>query len=475
MAVSNYNPVEGATEAQNRLLSDITAKFDISDKRLHEIAQEVQEYIVNGLQADDDENSHPRSLPCRVSYVKSEITQDIKEAEKEERLVLGLTINTSTERIKIASVKLVHGEPDAVNKQIFYMPKGINDPTRLFEAIAMHVAEFINSHNIVPPSLTEPLCLGVTVDLPLEETSKMGGRVACGSSVCHWFGNVDIAYNLNSALLKLHLPVKVTSTTNCVISTLVAAQRLFSQTRVALILNHGINASYYEAAAKIPKISGSELANSSALVAINTELARFGENSNALHPTMWDRRIDRESANTGKHIFEKLVADKYLGEIVRNLITDFMDAQLIFPKDADVTTFSEPYSFFTSYMTIMDDKSNGLHEIGELLKAGFNIEASRVDRQIVRALCSIVALRAARMVGAAVAGIYKKAFEAMSEPVPAVVSISGQLTDMNHPYVQCTIDTANVLFKMFGIEEVTFNVLGEDGYTVGAALTSLSK
>ncbi|KAI9502111.1 hypothetical protein BX070DRAFT_193101 [Coemansia spiralis] len=263
------------------------------------------------------------------------------------------------------------------------------------------------------------------------------------------FGNLDIAHTLNSVLLKRHLPVRVVSSTNCVISTLVSAQHHFHSTCIALILNHGINASYYEAAAKIPKISGTELGNSEARVAINTELARFGENSHVLCPTMWDNRIDRESPNTGYHIFEKLVADKYLGEI--------------------------PYSFFTSYMTIMEDNSDDLHDVGDLLLAGFNIDSSLTDRKIVRSLCQIVATRAAKLVGGAVVGLVKKATEAMESAAPAVISISGQLTEMNQPYLNCTIETAKRLLENSGLQEPVFNILGEDGYTVGAALTSFSK
>ncbi|KAJ1868923.1 hypothetical protein H4R99_002826 [Coemansia sp. RSA 1722] len=475
MSASDYVPVEGASEAQNKLLEQISEKFHVNEEHLLEIANEVYEYIVNGLKTDDTD-SQPRSLPCRVSYIKSGISQDIREAEAAEALALGMTINTSAERFKISSIKFVSGQPDEINKQIFYMPQGVTSPAQLFSEAATHVAQFINTHHLELPSCSHPLCLGVTIDLPLEENSKAGGRVICNSLACKGlFGNVDIARSMNSELIKQHLPIKVTATTNCVISTMVAAQRHFQQTCVALILNHGINASYYEKTTKIPKIKDTELGNSSALVAINTELARFGENSGVLKPTMWDHRIDRESSNTGRHIFEKLVADKYLGEIVRNLITDFMDARLIFPKDADVTMFSRPYSFYTSYMTIMEDNSDDLSEVGNLLQAGFNIDASLVDRQIVRALCKIVAMRAAKLVSAAVAGIIRRATEAMDSPESAVISISGQLTEMNQPYLSCTIETASSLVQKLGLAEPTFNVLGEDGYTVGAALSSLSK
>ncbi|KAJ2467734.1 hypothetical protein EV174_006372, partial [Coemansia sp. RSA 2320] len=278
-----------------------------------------------------------------------------------------------------------------------------------------------------------------------------------------------LALGLNAALLKKHVPVRVTAANNCIVSTLVAAQRRFPSTSVALILNHGINISYYEAAAKIPRQPGV------GRVAVNTELARFGEQTSVLQPTLWDRRLDRESADTGTHTFEKLTADKFIGEIVRNLITDFMDARLIFARDADASVFTAPYSFFASYMAIMDDSSPDLRDVGDLLRAGFNIQASLVDRQIVRALCHIVAMRAARLVGAAVAGVARKASEALeSPPQPLVISISGQLSEINQPYVASTISTAKALMANLGLSEPTFTVLGEDGYTFGAALASLS-
>ncbi|KAJ2103152.1 hypothetical protein GGI09_000813 [Coemansia sp. S100] len=441
--------IPGASAAQNQLLNEIAASLHVTTSQLSDVANDVYEYVTTGLQ---QETQGPASW---VSYITPDITQDIRSAIKQESVSLGMTINTQAGRLKICSIKFTSGQPPTINKQVFYLRK-----EQVFEDIATRLSEFINSHELGPG----PLPLGVNIDRPVEETSKLGGRVADNVD-CGPFRNVDIAQALGAVILKKHLPVKVTSVTNCVISTLVAAQHRFHNTSVALILNHGINASYYEQAARIPKLQAT-----TGRVAVNTELARYGEHSSVLMPTLWDHRLDRESANTGTHTFEKLVADKYLGEIVRNLITDFMDAQLIFPKNADASVLGEPYSFFTSYMTTMEDQSDDLREVGDLLRAGFNIHASLVDRQIVRALCHMVTMRAAKLVAAAVAGIVRRA-----SADAAVVSISGQLTEMNQPYVTCTTDTAQSLVLGMGLPAPTFNILGEDGYTVGAALAAFSK
>ncbi|KAJ2064702.1 hypothetical protein GGI17_000844 [Coemansia sp. S146] len=442
--------ITSASAAQNQLLNEIAASLHVTTSHLSDVANDVYDYVTTGLQ---QETQGPASW---VSFITPSITQDIRSAIKHESQSLGMTINTQAGRLKISSIKFASGQPAAINKQVFYLRKD-----QVFEDIATRLSEFVNSHELGPG----PLPLGVNIDRPIEETSKLGGRVADNVD-CGPFRNVDIAQALGAAILKKHLPVRVTSVTNCVISTLVAAQHRFHNTSAALILNHGINASYYEQASRIPKLQAT------GRVAVNTELARYGEHSTVLAPTRWDHRLDRESSNTGTHTFEKLVADKYLGEIVRNLITDFMDAQLIFPKNADASVLGEAYSFFTSYMTIMEDQSDDLREVGDLLRAGFNIQASLVDRQIVRALCHMVTMRAAKLVGAAVAGIVRRASGAQEA---TVVSISGQLTEMNQPYVTCTTDTAQALVSGMGLPAPTFNVLGEDGYTVGAALAAFSK
>ncbi|KAJ2739814.1 hypothetical protein GGI20_006048 [Coemansia sp. BCRC 34301] len=446
--------IDGASPEQNKLLNEIAASFTVSPTLLAKVSSEVYDYVTSGLQNP----TTPHGPASWVSMITNDIAKQIRSATKRQRVGLGMTINTQAGRLKIASVKF---QPDAiVNKQVFFLRKDVVTSTQVFEDIAGRVAEFINSHDL---QSEEALSLGVTIDRPVDE-SLGGGRVADNVD-CGLFGGVDLTLALNAALLKRHVAVRVVSATNCVISTLVAAQHRFHNTSVALILNHGINASYYESFGK-----------EGPRVAVNTELARYGEHSSSALPhTLWDHRLDRESSNTGTHTFEKLVADKYLGEIVRNLVTDFMDAQLIFAKNSDASVFSAPYSFFTSYMATMDDASDDLNGIGDLLRAGFNIQASLVDRQIVRALCRIVSMRAAKLVGAAVAGIVKKASESGgSSSRAAVVSISGQLTEINQPYVQCTTETALMLIGELGLPAPTFNVLGEDGYTVGAALSSLT-
>lgn len=396
------NKIKGATQAQQQLLDEIINQLAVTDEQLGELSQQVYQ-----------------QQPLRVFPIKSTISQDIRQIQQqpEATVALGMFINTMASQLKISSLQFlpstaISEAPPTTNKQVFFLQD------LEMNKIAQHVAEFINSHNLVPVPTKGPLKLGVAKDRDL-----------------------DIK-QLEAALLKQHLPAKLAVTINNAIATLVAARYRFPPTTVSLVLNHGVNVAYFSDDG-----------------AVNTELGQT-----KIQATMWDNMVDRESDQPGERQFEKLVADRYLGEIVRNLICDFIDRHLIFQKNTDSTVFSKPYSFFSSYVAVMEDSSAELSEAGDLLRAAFNVESSFVDRQIVKRLCQLVTTRAARLVGAALAGIVKR------QDGRVTVSVSGILTEMNHQYVQTMMETTQ---EMLENQHVLFNVLGEEAFTLGAALAAL--
>ncbi|KAJ1785607.1 hypothetical protein LPJ59_006105, partial [Coemansia sp. RSA 2399] len=144
------------------------------------------------------------------------------------------------------------------------------------------------------------------------------------------------------------------------------------------------------------------------------------------------------SRNPGVRRFEKLVADQYLGEIVRNLITDFMDQQLLFTVSCDVSKINEGYSFHTAYMApIMEDTLADLSSVGDLFKTVFGIRAELADRQIIRALCDCVASRAARLSGAALAALVARSTLTTR---PCTVALGGVLLN-SKPIFRTTLAT----------------------------------
>lgn len=143
---------------------------------------------------------------------------------------------------------------------------------------------------------------------------------------------------------------------------------------------------------------------------INTEWGSFGDNDhNELPRTFYDNRLDRESINAGIHLFEKMVSGLYLGELVRNILIDFLDRRILF--NAQYTPqLNTPYSFEASYMsTIERDDSQQLDETKHILETIMGLPSTTVgDRRLVKRICKVVGQRAAQLVAAAMSAIIDK-------------------------------------------------------------------
>ncbi|KAJ1939417.1 hypothetical protein EC988_007314, partial [Linderina pennispora] len=229
--MSSYTNIAGATDAQNSMLASIAQKFEISDSHLLEISTDVYNATVGGLNSD----GAAEGLPDWVSYVKYDTIKNIRRFCSSGKTVLGLTINTSTKRIKVANITF-HKEGDhTINKQIFFPPKTISKVEEFFDRATTAVADFINTHNLVLADGQKFIPMGVTVDLPIRETGEAKGRVVgSGLGKSSIFEGVDLADGLNAELNKKHLPVRIVCVTNSSISTMVLSQFRFQHTSVAL-------------------------------------------------------------------------------------------------------------------------------------------------------------------------------------------------------------------------------------------------
>ncbi|CAF3509053.1 unnamed protein product [Rotaria sp. Silwood1] len=100
-------------------------------------------------------------------------------------------------------------------------------------------------------------------------------------------------------------------------------------TAIGLILGTGTNACYIENLDKVGTWNGNY--NEPKQVIINTEWGAFGDNGclNFIR-TKYDEEVDISSINPGKQIFEKMISGMYMGEIVRLIILDLIQQELIF-------------------------------------------------------------------------------------------------------------------------------------------------
>jgi hexokinase len=118
--------------------------------------------------------------------------------------------------------------------------------------------------------------------------------------------------------------------------------------------------------------------------------------------------VDRESINPRFQAFEKLISGMYLGEISRNVILSLIDAcpPLLF-QGYSTTKLNQHYGFDTALMSDVEN-SKSAAEIRKVFvdHLGFKPDLiSDEDTVIVRRVCSIVARRAAKLSGTAVAAV----------------------------------------------------------------------
>ncbi|KAJ2114222.1 hypothetical protein GGI01_001688 [Coemansia sp. RSA 376] len=420
------------SDKQRVRLSQIEQAFAVSTDQLNTIVKNIRTELSLGLKNDNDS-----SLSMSPSFVHQRTVPN--------GTSLGMGIEASGRRIRITSVTF-DSAITHTSTQVFVTPRG-KSISAFFEYTAFCLREFLQSRNLDH----EVLPLGITIGLPINEEriseqAKEDSLDLCGRNV---------ARELCDVLVRGHLPVRVTSLTNNAVSRLVAARYGDKSTGIATSFNHGVNAAYFEDLANIEKISGM----AQGLVAVNTEIGRF--RSKTLPLTQWDHRVDRESRNPGSRPLEKLVADQYLGEIVRNLITDLMDERLLFTQQTDVKTISTEYTFHTAYMAPIIESSRNARAI---LETEFGVLADESDCQVVRTLCLVVADRAALLAGAMLAALVLKSGSRS-------VALSGVLFDVNEKLSTDAVNTMRGLLKSVKVE-VGFQHRGAE--VLGAAINAAS-
>jgi hexokinase len=160
---------------------------------------------------------------------------------------------------------------------------------------------------------------------------------------------------------------------------------------------------YFEKVQNIPKWEGDAKSDE---MAINMEWGAFDEERRVLPVTIYDNKLDRESINPRAHIYEKMISGMYLGEIVRNMALSLVDRNLLFNGHSSAE-LNKQWSFQTSHMSAIEvDKSLDLTDTQYVLETVLSISnTTLLDREIVKTLCRLVGIRAARLSSAGVGAV----------------------------------------------------------------------
>ncbi|KAG4302375.1 hypothetical protein PCK1_001357 [Pneumocystis canis] len=245
-----------------------------------------------------------------------------------------------------------------------------------FGFIAKNLKEFLEKYHGIEDNLT----LGFTFSYPCRQDKINHGVLKYWTkefNVKNVEGH-DVVQLLAEAFKKENIPVEVAILANDTTGTLIASNYVDSQTEIAVIFG---TASYMEYVKYIPKINHMNLPPDLPIV-INCEWGAFDNEQLVLPRTKYDIQLDLESKFPRQQTFEKMISGFYLGEIMRQILSDLCEKELFF-KGQCFKMIKIPYSFQTPYLSLIElDSHENLMEIydrvSEALKRIFGPDGDKI-------------------------------------------------------------------------------------------------
>jgi len=289
-----------------------------------------------------------------------------------------------------------------------------------------------------------------------------------GSETADALARREVASLLESAMRARGLGASVTAVINDTVGTLMSGLRSDDDTVIGLILGTGTNACYVESKANIPKLPSWVEPSGDAVVCMewggfssSRDVAVAPSGAERLLPlTPFDIAMLNETDKAGRQVFEKLISGKYLGAIARRAIVQLHRHGELFqeagedaamtrllaplgstgaqsPSEADEEDSHGPFSTRMLFDCVKDASSSSSATRSVLRRLGLP-SVSDHDVYIVQEVCSLVARRAARLVGMALSSVLRHTgrHESAREdsPKPAVVAVDGSVFSKNHDF-----------------------------------------
>ncbi|KAJ7092868.1 hexokinase [Mycena belliarum] len=269
----------------------------------------------------------------------------------------------------------------------------------------------------------------------------------------------------NSDTSPQDLPIELTALINDTTGTLIASHYVNPRTKIAVIFGTGCNAAYMERVQDIPKIKTLGI-DDHAQMAINCEWGAFDSFKHEHLPrTKYDAAVDETSNKPGEQAFEKLIAGRYLGEIMRLVLCELMDDGVLF-LGQNTYKLEAPYAFDTAFLSLMEsDPTDELLTIVGIFAHFFAVETTLAERQFFRALATLIGRRAARLSACGIAAIVSK-MGYLEEG--CLVGADGSLYNKYPGFADRVHEGLVDVFGEKGRNIVTHNA--EDGSGVGSAI-----
>ncbi|KAM3588921.1 hypothetical protein VKS41_001350 [Umbelopsis sp. WA50703] len=385
------NEIVGNDE-QKQAMKDLQNDFEVSTDKLRTIVNQFIAEMKKGLEHNG----------ATVAMIPSFVTGRPTGMETGTYLAIDL----GGTNLRVCQVRLNGSGEVSIQQQKYRVPEPlkVGEMRALCDFISDCIDSFLTEMGTDP--MEQTLQLGFTFSFPVNLTAINRGNLmqwtkgfACAGAI-----GKDPALMLQDSLRRKNLKVRVAAIVNDTVGTLMAHAYRDHDTFMGIIFGTGTNAAYYERMDKIIKWEGRETKGQE--MVINMEWGAFDDERRVLPVTIHDNKLDRESINPRYHIYEKLISGMYLGEIVRNVALNLVDRFLLFDGFSSAE-FNKQWSFETAYMsTIEVDASPDLDETKRVLESILGItKTTLADRQIIKTICHLVGVRAARLSAAGVAAV----------------------------------------------------------------------
>jgi len=441
--------VDESTLRQEKAIQQAKLKLSVSTERLRMIQLEFLSEMIVGLKTLG--GATIRMLP---SYVYQKKTSHISGTYY--ALDLGGT------NFRVLQITIADGKVTDTKAQKFTIPK--KDMEGTAEGLFGFIADSVS--RVVAPGTTGNL--GFTFSFPVQQNNIASGNLITWTKgfTTHGVEGQDVVQLLQQALDKKGVKLTISALCNDTVGTLVTEYFSDDKAAVGVILGTGANACYWEKVRNIPKfynnLSESERKSvGDELMCINMECGNFDSwKHSALPVTQFDQVVDIASPNPGQQQYEKMISGMYLGDLCR-LVFLHLQLSKVFPP---LTCFSARNSFETRQLSLyLADQSHDLSDVNKDLFEKYGLKLNLRQRQVMKEVCRLVALRSARLAAAGIATVVTK----MGVP-KATISIDGSVFEKTPGYKKMMEDCLDELFdsKQHNIQLVHT----KDGSGVGAGL-----
>ncbi|GIY23592.1 hexokinase type 2 [Caerostris extrusa] len=288
----------------------------------------------------------------------------------------------------------------------------------LFEFLAECMHNFLEEKGL----LGKKLPLGFCFSFPMIQTGVNEGILVTWtkSFKCKNVVGKEVVQMLNHAFSeKQGVDVDVVAIINDATGTMMMGSYIDKRSAIGMILGTGCNAAYFERVSRIEKWEGKHPGIDE--VIIDIEWGAFGDNGVLdFMKTDIDKEVDQASLLVNSFTFEKLFAGKYIGEIVRRVLNQLID------KNVLAKSVQEDWKFTAADVSDTMEESN-LEKILKNMKTKGFAEATLEDAEIVHYVCTVISIRGALLVSICLSSLLRR-----MNKEDATIAVDGSLFK-HHP------------------------------------------